>query len=130
MKQFTLLFIIVALATCPFLCSTGTNSSPSTQTVEEVIFHTIGESGDINRGPSTIPFSCYAYGALNMLVFNSSTINAEATVTVEYTSTGYLERTIILISTCPAEVYLSSPGEFSIDVELPCGKHYIAFLSL
>lgn len=47
MKKLIVLFSVIAFAVCPFTPSTGNDRIPSSDGVEEIIFHISGEAGDI-----------------------------------------------------------------------------------
>lgn len=118
MKKLIVLFSVIAFAICPFTPSTGNDRIPSSDGVEEIIFHISGEAGDIYRSPSVVPFTCYYYAQANMLVLYSSSISLDAFVTIEDTLNGGQNQQSVHICSVPTIIYLPSSSCYNIDIEI------------
>ena len=130
MKKFIVLFAFIAFAMCHFTPSTGNDRIPSSDGVEEIIFHISGEAGDIYRTPDVAPFSCFALYQMNMLMFYSGQISSVATVTIEDLNTGEQQESEIVISSTPSIIDLPVSDNISIIVVLQNGQYYSALISL
>ena len=130
MKKLIVLFSVIAFAVCPFTPSTGNDRIPSSDGVEEIIFHISGEAGDIYRTPDIAPFSCFAFYQMNMLMFYSGMISSVATVIIEDLNTGEQQESEIVIGSTPSTVYFPASGNISIIVILQNGLYYSALISL
>lgn len=130
MKKLIVLFSVIAFALCQFSPATGNDRIPSSDGVEEIIFHISGEVGDIYRTPDVAPFSCFAFYQMNLLMFYSDQISSVATVIIEDLNTGEQEEYEIVIGSTPSTVYLPASGIISIIVVLLNGQYYSALITL
>lgn len=129
MKKLIVLFSVIAFAMCPFTPSTGNDRIPSSDGVEEIIFHISGEAGDIYRTPDSAPFTCFLYPMLNALAFISYSISTDAVVSINDLTTGANEEANIVIGSVPSFIFLPSNGSYSISVRLSSGIYYYASVS-